>query len=92
MMYQNNLLFLSAAFATNPQFFINLTDPNPTDDVTHCSVIISCMQKQDTRNSDHCIGLKIFECNSNDQKLGSQFFKTHVSVSTQLLNVRGVKF
>ena len=87
MIYQHNLLFISAAFATNPQFFINLTDPNPNDDVAHCSVIISCMQKQDTRNSDHCIGFKIFECNSNDQKLDSKFFKTHISVSTHLFNV-----
>ena len=87
MIYQHNLLFISAAFATNPQFFINLTDPNPNDDVAHCSVIISCMQKQDTRNSDHCIGFKIFECTSNDQKLESKFFKTHISVSTHLFNV-----
>ena len=65
----------------NPQFFINLSDPDVYDDETHCPVVISVAQKQKTRKSEHAIGFKVFQCDLTDKKLDQRFFNTHLSVS-----------
>lgn len=67
-------------FAMNPQFFINLSDPDPYDDETHCPVIISVAQKQRQRKSEHAIGFKIYRCDLTDNKLDEQFFSYNTSV------------
>ena len=65
----------------NPQFFINLSDPDVYDDITHCPVVISVAQKSKQRKSEHAIGFKIFQCDLTDSKLDVRFFNTHTSVS-----------
>ena len=74
------MILLSASFSTNPQYFINLNDPDPYDDETHCPVIISVAQKQTKRKSEHAIGFKIFQCELTDKKLDQRFFNTNTSV------------
>ena len=81
---KNHLFFLSftEAFATNPQFFINLNDPDPYDDITKCPVIISLMQRQKTRKSEHAIGFKIFKCDLSTKRLTANDIRTNRSVIT----------
>jgi hypothetical protein len=43
----------------NPQFFLNLNDPDPYDDERNCPVVISLLQQQDKRKSEHAIGFKV---------------------------------
>ncbi len=43
----------------NPQFFLNLNDPDPYDDERNCPVVISLLQQQDKRRSEHAIGFKV---------------------------------
>ena len=66
----------------NPQFFINLSDPDVYDDITHCPVVISVAQKSKQRKSEHAIGFKVFKCDLTDKLLDVRFFNTHVSVRT----------
>ena len=65
----------------NPQFFINLNDPDPYDDETHCPVVISIAQKQKQRKSEHAIGFKIYKCDLMDTKLDERFLSHNQSVS-----------
>ena len=64
----------------NPQFFINLSDPDTFDDITHCPVVISVAQKSKQRKSEHAIGFKVFQCDLTDKNLDVRFFNTHTSV------------
>lgn len=55
-------------FALNPQFIINLTDPDEDDDQTNCTVIVALMQKSRRAvkkfkmgSSDLTIGFAIYE-------------------------------
>ena len=68
------------AFASNPQFFINLNDPDPYDDITKCPVVISLMQRQRRRKCEHAIGFKIFKCDLSDKKLDDRFLAYNKSV------------
>ena len=58
----------------NPQYFINISDPDPYDDEDHCPVVISIAQKQKQRKSEHAIGFKVFKCDLIDKKLDTRFF------------------
>ena len=69
----------------NPQFFINLSDPDIYDDITHCPVVISVAQKSKERKSEHAIGFKVFKCDLSDKHLDVRFFNTHVSVCVNSL-------
>ena len=69
------------AFALNPQFFMNLNDPDPYDDVTQCPVIISLMQKQKKRKTEHAIGFKIFKVDQTTKSLDAQALSFNKSVS-----------
>merc|ERR1712004_24833 len=53
----------------NPQFFINLNDPDPYDDITSCPVIISLMQRQKKRKTEHAVGFKIFKVDLSTNRL-----------------------
>ena len=75
-------LSFTEAFATNPQFFINLNDPDPYDDITNCPVVISLMQRQKTRKSEHAIGFKIFKCDLSTKRLTANDIRTNRSVIT----------
>jgi len=68
------------SFATNPQFFVTLNDPDPYDDEDKCPVIISVAQKQKVRRSEHAIGFKVFQCDLSDRKLDETFFYRNVSI------------
>ncbi len=65
----------------NPQFFVNLNDPDPYDDETHCPVVVSLMQRQRKRKSEHAIGFKIFRCDLETKSLDEQFLCYNQSVS-----------
>ncbi len=69
------------AFAMNPQFFINLNDPDPYDDETHCPVVISLMQRQKKRKSEHAIGFKIFSCDLETKRLSERDLEYNRSVN-----------
>ena len=69
------------AFSLNPQFFINLNDPDPYDDVTSCPVIISLMQRQKKRKTEHAIGFKIFKVDLSTKKLDDRALSFNKSVS-----------
>jgi hypothetical protein len=73
-------IIISGSFALNPQFFVNLNDPDPYDDVTQCPVIISLMQRQKKRKTEHAIGFKIFNCELSDTKLDERFLTYNKSV------------
>ncbi len=38
-------LAVSDTYRLNPQYFVRLTDPDPGDDVTSCTLVVSLMQK-----------------------------------------------
>jgi len=80
------------AFAKNPQFFINLNDPDPYDDVTQCPVVISLMQRQKKRKCEHAIGFKIFKCDQTAKNLDEQYFRYHSSTDRTgtFINLREV--
>ena len=69
------------AFSLNPQFFINLNDPDPYDDVTSCPVIISLMQRQKKRKTEHAIGFKIFKVDLSTKNLDDRALSFNKSVS-----------
>ena len=64
----------------NPQFFINISDPDPYDDETHCPVVISLLQKQLKRKSEHAIGFKLYSCDLQARRLNEQFMSRNNSV------------
>ena len=80
--YNHFSLLFTESFATNPQFFINLNDPDPYDDITNCPVVISLMQRQKTRKSEHAIGFKIFKCDLSTKRLTANDIRTNRSVMT----------
>ena len=85
---KSTILFLFlGAFAKNPQFFINLNDPDPYDDVTQCPVVISLMQRQKKRKCEHAIGFKIFKCEQTAKNLDEQYFRYHSSVNEKTLQI-----
>ena len=67
----------------NPQYFINLSDPDPYDEETHCPVIISITQKQKERKSELAIGFKVFKCEATDKKSDERFFSRNPAVSSE---------
>lgn len=58
----------------NPQFFINLSDPDPFDEEKNCPVVISLLQQQQKRKSEHAIGFKIYKCDLTARSLDEKFF------------------
>ena len=77
----NFTIYILGAFSTNPQFFINLNDPDPYDDITQCPVVISLMQRQKRRKCEHAIGFKVYKCDQSSKKLDERFFTYNQSVS-----------
>ena len=73
-------LFL-AQYARNPQYFVNLSDPDKYDDESHCPVIISLAQKQEDRKCENAIGFKIYECDLTTRTLDETFIRQNSSVS-----------
>ena len=65
---------IPGSFATNPQFFINLSDPDPFDAEKNCPVVISLLQQQEKRKSENAIGFKIYKCDLTDRSLDQAFF------------------
>ena len=80
--------FISGAFSSNPQFFINLNDPDPYDDITQCPVVVSLMQKQRKRKSEHAIGFKLFKCDQEAKRLTEESLRFNKSVSTDRVNIK----
>ncbi len=76
----------------NPQFFINLSDPDPYDDEELCPVIVSLMQRQRKRKSEHAIGFKIYKCDLQDRQLTEQFMRRNNSIdrTDTFINLREV--
>lgn len=72
------------SYATNPQFFINLSDPDPYDDEMYCPVIVSLLQRQRKRKSEHAIGFKVYKCDLSAKHLSEQYMRSHNSVSVSL--------
>lgn len=68
-------------YAQNPQFFVNLSDPDPYDNEDTCPVIISLMQKQKERKTEHAIGFKIYKCELDVKKLDQTYLMRHNSVN-----------
>ncbi|XP_059096640.1 calpain-9-like isoform X3 [Tigriopus californicus] len=68
------------AFAMNPQFFINLSDPDPYDEETQCPMIVSLCQRQKTRKTEHAIGFKVYQCDLDTKTLDERYLKTHNSM------------
>ena len=64
----------------NPQFFINLSDPDPYDEEMYCPVVVSLAQKQRKRKSEHAIGFKVYKCDLQDRHLSEQFMRRNNSV------------
>ena len=71
------------AFSLNPQFFINLNDPDPYDDVTSCPVIISLMQRQKKRKTEHAVGFKIFKVDLATKSLDERALSFNKSVNSR---------
>jgi calpain len=69
-------------YSTNPQFFVNLSDPDPYDDETTCPVIVSLMQRQKQRKTEHAIGFKMYQCDLGMKKLDETYIKRNNSVRT----------
>ena len=73
--------YFSDVYATNPQYFFTLTDPDPYDRDDKCPVVISLAQKSAERKQEHAIGFKIYKCKSNSvNKLDAKFIRYNVSV------------
>lgn len=81
-----------AAFASNPQFFINLNDPDRYDGIDECHVVISLLQRQKKRKAEHAIGFKLFRCDLTDKRLNEQFFRHNVSIdrTESFINLREI--
>ena len=76
----------------NPQFFVNLTDPDPEDDEDKCPVVISLAQKQKLRRSEKSIGFKIYKC-GDDKVVDENFLKRNQSVKYEFSKQKtAVKF
>ncbi len=68
-------------YSQNPQFFVNLSDPDPYDNEDTCPVIISLMQKQEKRKTEHAVGFKVYQCPLEMRKLDQTYMMRHNSVS-----------
>ena len=80
-MHDTHLTF-SANYARNPQFFIDINDPDTYDNVSACPVIISLGQKQAKRKSENAIGFKVYKCSDpNLTQLTETYIKRNCSVS-----------
>jgi len=79
-------------FAMNPQFFVNLNDPDPYDDITKCPVVISLLQKQKQRKTEHAIGFKIFKCDLSTKQLDERALSMNKSIdrTDTFVNLREV--
>ena len=64
----------------NPQFFLNLNDPDPYDDERACPVVISLLQQQEKRKSEHAIGFKVYKCDQTARALDERFFSQNQPV------------
>ena len=64
----------------NPQFFINLNDPDPYDEETQCPVIISLMQRQTKRKSERAIGFKVYRCDQQTRRIDERFMASNNAV------------
>ena len=80
------------AFATNPQFFINLSDPDPYDDESCCPVVISLLQQQKKRKSEHAIGFKVYSVDLQTRSVTEDFMRRHNSVdkTDTFINLREI--
>lgn len=76
----------------NPQFFINLSDPDPYDDDTHCPVIISLLQRQTKRKSEKAIGFKVYCCDLQTRRIDEHFMARANSVgrTDSFINLREI--
>ncbi len=75
-------------FSTNPQFFLDLEDPDPLDDDDLCPIVVSLAQRQAKGRKNHNIGFKVFKvpADMKDKKrLDLQFFKRNSAVSESIL-------
>jgi hypothetical protein len=70
----------------NPQFFLNLSDPDPYDDERNCPVVISLLQQQETRKSEHAIGFKVYKCDLTSKSLDERFFAHNQPVRDLMFN------
>eukprot|EP00095_Tigriopus_kingsejongensis_P004199 maker-scaffold208_size258758-snap-gene-1.28 protein:Tk04199 transcript:maker-scaffold208_size258758-snap-gene-1.28-mRNA-1 annotation:"calpain-b-like isoform x14" len=80
------------SFAQNPQFFINLSDPDPFDDEIRCPVIVSLCQKQQKRKSEHAIGFKVYKCDLETKTLSEVYLRQHNSMdrTDTFINLREI--
>ena len=65
-------MYITAEYWSNPQYFVKLTDPDETDDVDTCTLIVSLMQKfrrqmktstKKTENQEEAIGFDVLKVN-----------------------------
>ena len=68
------------SYSMNPQYFIDLTDPDPFDADDRCPVVVSLAQQQMERKEEHSIGFKIYKCSGGEKKLSELFLKRNNSV------------
>ena len=80
-----------ASFADNPQYFFQLTDPDPNDDEDRCPVVVSLSQLVRRRKTELSIGFKVYKC-GDENKLEEDFFKRNspVSKTESFINARDV--
>ncbi len=81
------------SYAKNPQFFIDLTDPDPYDAEDKCPVIISLAQKQTKRKAELAIGFKLYKCkNSSTTRVDEHYMRKNNSYarSDHFINMREV--
>lgn len=74
-------------FAQNPQYFFQLTDPDPHDDEDKCPVVISLQQLARRRKNVLSIGFKVYKCNDGDERerLDEEYFKRNHAVRTLMI-------
>jgi len=81
-----------SAYASNPQFFITLSDPDPYDDEDYCPVIVSLAQKTNKRKCERAIGFKVYKCDLSARQLSADFMRKNNSVdrTDTFINLREV--
>ncbi|CAB4068275.1 CAPNN [Lepeophtheirus salmonis] len=81
------------AFSGNPQFFLDLKDPDPYDDEIQCSIIVSLLQKNlDRANGCIAIGFKVYRCNPGTDCLKEPFLLQNLSIdrTETFMNLREI--